>query len=266
MKAWKLVTAVTIVGATLFVGGCNKSDSPTSASTSTPPVSLSIGFSNVSSATSLSKSTAADSIIIDSIDVVLQKIKFESHIDSVTVDTTGEMSSDDGQESNITFRGPFIIHVRDSNAVSFADQVLPAGTYTGIKFRIHRIQQGEQFEDSDEHNHRHMVGNDSIMGYSVAVWGQILKNGTWTSFSFKSNLELEFKIKGNFTITTATSTFNFVLRFNTANWFRNSDTGALLDPTDPSQTNRELINHAIRRSFERGRGGHDANDDGHPDD
>ena len=41
---------------------------------------------------------------------------------------------------------------------------------------------------------------------------------------------------------------------------------AILDPTDLSSTTREKIREAIKRSFEQGRGGHDHNRDGHPDD
>ncbi len=251
---------------TIAIGGCKKSEDPVSAGTSNPAINLSIGFSKVSSTTSLGKITAIDSLRIDSVVVVLQRIKFESHIDTVKVDTSGKDSPDDDRESNITFKGPFIIHVRDSNAVNFADQTLPAGTYDGIKFKIHRIQKGEHYEDSDEHNRKGTPNNDSIVGYSVAVWGSIKKNGNWVQFAFKSNIELEFKIKGNFTVAASTNTLNLALRFNTGDWFTNVKTNLLLDPTDQSKTNQELINEAIKKSFGKGRGGHDSNKDGHPDD
>jgi hypothetical protein len=264
MKQQKLFS-MAIFFLMIAIGGCKKSDDPVSAGSSNPPVNLSIGFSKVSSKTSLGKITTVDSLRIDSVVVVLQKIKFESHIDTVKVDTSGNDSPSNEKESNITFMGPFVIHVRDSNAVNFANQTLPAGTYDGIKFKIHRIQKGEHFEDSDEHNRRSTPNNDSIMGYSVAVWGSIKKNGTWVQFAFKSNIELEFKLKGNFTIATSTNTLNIALRFNTGDWFTDPNTKLQLDPTDQTRANQELINEAIKKSFENGHGGHDSNGDGHPD-
>jgi hypothetical protein len=267
MKQHKLFSmAIVMIVLTMAIGGCNKSDDPVSASKSNPSTNLSIGFSKVSSKTLFGKITAVDSLHIDSIIVVLQRIKFESHIDSVKVDTTGKESSDDSNESNITFKGPFIIHVRDSNAVDFANQTLPAGTYDGIKFKIHRIKKGEKYEDSDEHNRKSAPNNDSIVGYSVAVWGTVKKNGAWVQFAFKSNIELEFKLKGNFTIAASTNTLNLALRFNSGDWFTNVKTGLPLDPTDQSKANQELINEAIKKSFGKGRGGHDSNHDGHPED
>ncbi len=266
MKKTKFFAMVVLVGLFAIVNGCKKSDNPVTSETSGTGTNLAIGFSKVSSHSAFGKVAAVDSLRIDSVIAVLQRIKFEVNIDTVKVDTTGKDSGDSDRDSSIIFRGPFIIHVRDSNAVNFANQVLPAGNYSGIKFKIHRILKGEKYEDSDEHNHHSTVANnDSIIGYSVGVWGAIKKNGVWVPFEFKTNMELEFKIKGNFTITTSTSTLNIALRFNTGDWFRDLKTGFLLDPTDATQKNQEFIREAIKKSFEQGRGGHDKDHDGHPD-
>jgi hypothetical protein len=174
--------------------GCKNSSDPVSPNSSASGVNLSVGFSKVSSNTSLLKTTVVDSLRIDSIVAVFQRIKFESNIDIAIIDTTGKDTTETENELNYTFQGPFIIHVRDSNAVSFANQTLPAGTYAGIKFKIHAIKRGEKYEDSDDHDHHTVAANnDSIMGYSIAVWGAIKQNGVWVPFAFKSNIEVEYK-------------------------------------------------------------------------
>jgi hypothetical protein len=242
--------------------------------TTNPSVSLSVAFSKSGTVNGLKKASGSlsfDSLRIDSAIVVFDRIKFESHIDTVKVDTIDEMSMggmsmDDNQDMNITFRGPFVIHIRDTVAISFADQVLPPGTYDGIKFKIHQLQHGENREDSDDHNgHPHHMNDSVTDGSSLIVWGSVYKNGTWTSFTYKYNGELEFKIKGNFVVSAAVSNFNIALNFNMGLWFTDPRTGALLDPTDQSGSTRNLIREAIKRSFEGGRGGRDDNHDGHPD-
>jgi hypothetical protein len=74
------------------------------------------------------------------------------------------------------------------------------------------------------------------------------------------------KYKGSFTVSSATNTVNMVLRFDMGSWFRNPLYRSLLDPMDTSSNTRQMMNKAIRMSFEKGRGGHDFNRDGRPDD
>ena len=258
--------------ATLIMAGCSKSSNPVSGQQQTS-VNLAVSFSKAGSGLGLLKSAfafGADSLKIDSAIVVFARIKFESHVDSIAVDTTGNDTTtvEREDEMNVTFRGPFVVHIRDTVAIDFASQTLPAGTYDGIKFKIHRLQPGEHHEDSDEH-HGHMMNplpDSTGFGSSIVVWGQVYKNGAWQPFEFKFDGELEFKISGNFVVTDATSSINIALNFNMGLWFRNVETGVLLDPTDLSPANRELLRNAIRHSFGNGRGGHDDDHDGHPDD
>lgn len=262
VKILSLSIVIVLLGLSV---GCKNSNDPVTASTSTG-VNLSAGFSAIGSSNSLMKTAAVDSLRIDSIVVVFQKIKFESHIESAIADTTGFDSTVTDAESNYTMRGPFVIHIRDTNAVSFANQILPAGVYTGIKFKVHTFHKGEQCEDSDERNHRMMTANnDSIVGYSIAVWGTVKQNAVWVPFAFKSDIELEFKLAGNFTIAVSTNTVNMALRFNTGDWFKDVHMGTILDPTNTSRQNINMINQAIRMSFGKGHGGKDSNGNGQPD-
>jgi hypothetical protein len=256
-----------ILGILLFAGlmvGCSKNS--TGPSSSDAPVSMAISFSKAGTP-GLMKGYSietVDSLRIDSAVVILSRIKFVSHVDTVAVDTTEGGPDDLDRDQSIAFKGPFVIHVRDTVAINFASQVLPAGTYDGIKFKIHRLQNGEAHEDSDDRNNHPRMSDSSIIGSSVTVWGAIKKNGTWTSFTFNFNGEIEFKIKGTFTVSSSTSTVKLALNFNMGSWFINPQTQTLLDPTDRSQTNFEQIRRAIYASFGKGRGGHDRGD-GHPD-
>ena len=263
---WRVVA---IVASGIFVGlfaGCAKS-SVNGPSSSVTPVNMAISFSKAGTPGLMKTSgiASADSLRIDSAVVVIARIKFVPHIDTVSVDTVNGQTQDLDNDQSIAFKGPFVIHVRDTVAFNFANQVLPQGTYDGIKFKIHRLMDGEQYEDSDEHNHRPRQKDSSFVGSSITVWGAVLKNGVWTNFTFNFDGEVEFKIKGTFTVTASTSTVNVALNFNMGLWFVNPFTGILLDPTDNSFVNREMIRLAIYSSFEKGRGGHDRGD-GHPDD
>lgn len=266
--------------AVAWIGGCSKSENPVSP-TGVTPVSMSIAFSQSGSGSSLFKSTGfggIDSVRIDSAIVVLFRIKFESHLEEMDDDSAesdsvehADEGEDDGaeseEESNVTMHGPFVVHVRDTVAISFGEKMIPAGIYTAIKFKIHRLRSGEHHEDSDEHSDRPIVEFDpGSEGASIVVWGAVLKGGAWVPFALFFNGEAEFKIRGNFVIPEATNTVHVALQFNMGLWFRNPQSGELLDPTDTSETNRELFMRAIKHSFGHGWGGHDDDHDGHPDD
>ncbi len=250
---------LTLLSLVLF--GCSQSGNPVSSSSSQGNVTMSVAFSNSGTPVGLAKvsgPSAADSIRIDSAIVVLAKIQFESNIDTVEVDTSSNIpfiyiNHDD---SSATFWGPFVIHIHDTVAINFASKTLPVGTYTGMKFAVYRMGRGEPFEDSEHFNNPNRNPNDSaITNYSIAVWGAIYKDSTWVPFEFKDDQNLEFKVKGTFTITSPTSSVNIALNFNMGSWFVNPYNGSILDPTDMSLRNQLMIRQAIHLSFEQGRCG-----------
>lgn len=253
----------------VLVSGCSRSENPIGGNNEMQNVSMSAFFSK-GGATGLAKGDgilSSDSLQIDSAVVVFQRIKFEAHFDSTQSDSAEEHEKDgDGREDNITFKGPFVVHVRDTVTIDFASQILPAGDYDGIKFKIHRIGWGERYEDSDEFNHRPRTINDtSFAGWGIVVWGKVKKNDTWMPFTYRFGGEVEFKLKGKFSVQSAANSVNIVLRFDMASWFRDYRSGAQLDPTDLSFQNRELIDQAIRRSFQNGKCGRDHDRNGYPD-
>ncbi len=263
-RMWRMGMAACAAVLLGLLSGCAKNGG-VNGPVSTAPVNMAISFSQASGTTGLMKTAGTvDSLRIDSAVVILARIKFESHIDSVIVDTTDNHTEDLDQDANIVFRGPFVIHVRDTVGINFANEVLPAGTYTGVKLEIHRLMRGEPFEDSDDHRMRSMPNDTTITGSSITVWGAVLKNGVWVNFKYQLDASIEFKIKGTFTVPASTSNVNLALNINIGTWFVNPMTGATLDPTDASFMNAQMIRWAILSSFEHGRGGHDRGD-GHPD-
>jgi len=162
----------------------------------------------------------------------------------------------DEDNSSVMFRGPFVVHVRDTEAISFASDTLPPGTYTGIKFDIHRLAPAEKFWDSDDFNRKPPSPSDSSTpNYSIVVWGAVHKDSAWIPFEFKDNQNLEFKVRGTFVIPDPTTSINIALNFNMGSWFVNPYNGNILDPTDTSHRNYITIQQAIKASFQNGRCG-----------
>ncbi|MGO9482092.1 MAG: hypothetical protein ACLP05_09980, partial [Candidatus Kryptoniota bacterium] len=257
-----------ILGLLLLSGvlfGCSRTTNPVSSPSSSGNVTMSAVFSNVGEPVgaangnkTVSSVPAVDSIRIDSAIVVLAGIRFEREIDTVTVDTADGVPTIAAfdEDSSITFPGPFVIHVGDTNAINFASRTLPAGTYSGIKFAVLRLGWGDHFFDSRSFNDQDSGMVDSaVMNYSIVVWGAVYKDTAWVPFEFKDNQDLEFAIKGSFAITTPTSSVNIALNFNMGSWFVNPFNGAILDPTNNSWGNYAAIQEAIRLSFGNGRCG-----------
>jgi hypothetical protein len=272
-----ILTAVAVLPVVLMgwiISGCTKDSTSEPALSSGRMVNMAISFSK-SGTSGLAKTSSdlfIDSLHIDSAMVVFSRIQFLPHEDTAKIDS-GDDDHDsrdndwDHHNDSLSFKGPFVVHVRDTVGINFASKELPSGIYDGIKFKIRRLVRDEHHEDSDEHNHHHLVPttDSTIVGSSITVWGSIYKNGKWTAFMFLFDGEFEFKIRGDFVVPASTSTVNIALNIDMGKWFINPFNGSLLDPTDTSHANRKLFRRAIRSSFDSCKGGHDRGD-GHPDD
>jgi len=230
----------------------------------TAPVSVSATFTTAGTPAALGKGSgflAADSLHIDSALVVFSRIEFESEVHHSDSSMNHEM------EMELTFMGPFMIHVRNSDPITFTSQVLPAGTYNSIKFRIHKLSDDDHHYDSDDSRHMYVPSTGTpYVGSSIIVWGHKRENGIWTPFTFETNIEAEYRIRGSFVVDETIQTIPVTLNFNIGRWFVDPATGGLLDPSDNSSANRFRIHEAIQNSFENGSCGRDDNHDGHPDD
>lgn len=265
-----LSVAVLVIG---LIGGCAKPGmgpvAPEAAGVQVTATALVSGINAPMSLGRISGVDAADSIRIDSVVVVVERIRLHAKIDSVTVDSTGEdheKGEREDDDSSITLRGPFVVRVRDTFSVDFASQVVPAGAYDGVTFKIHRLMRGEKHEDSDDRKHPEWhQGDSSVAGSSIVIWGQALKGGTWIPFTLNLDLELTVKVRGDFVIPVAVSSVNVAFNFDLGSWFKDPLSGEFLDPTDASSHNRALIVRAIRHALGLTRGGCDRDHDGRPD-
>jgi hypothetical protein len=262
MKKSAVLAAAAIVLSAIFAvlaAGCKSSSEPVNSS---PVVRMAVSFSKAGSAGLMKQAAAlgADSLRIDSVVVVFSRIKFLLPSDSVTVDTAHAENDWLDRDSSVVFRGPFVVHVHDTVGIDLGSQTLPAGAYDGIVFKVHRLGFGEHHWDSDEHSSHETWADSGLAGSSLTVWGAVFKNAAWTPFTYLLNDELEFKVRGNFVIPDATSSINIALNINTGVWFRNPSDGSLLDPTDSTSMNQELIRESIAKAFDDCRGGHDRGD------
>ncbi len=207
---------------------------------------------------------AIDSIRIDDALLVLKDITFTGGIDSLHDRDSVECEHHDEDEDNMSddalrhvhFRGPFLVALKDTTPVQITLDTIPAGVYDGIRFMIHNLRRKDVM--------RNPSLPDSLLGYSVVVTGNVkYASGGWTPFVFKTNIDEDFKVKGNFVITSGDNLTPYVLRFDLASWFTDPN-GKILDPN--SMMDRMWIRWLIKASL-KGRmvGGRDRDDDGHPD-
>ena len=215
-----------------------------------------------------------DSLRVDQAILVLKDIAFKSAIDSEhtrdSMETEMESERDedrmeghegffdkvDGDGNRVHFKGPFVVVLHDTTPVQIAVDTIPPGTYNGIKFIIHKLRSKDLA--------RNPSLPDSLLGYSIAVSGSVRDTGgVWKDFVFKTDIDEEFKAKGEFTTSPGDMLTPFVLKFDLESWFRGYN-GRLLDPNNAMD--RWFIRAAIKASLKgHTRCGRDRNHDGDPD-
>jgi hypothetical protein len=212
---------------------------------------------------------AIDSLRVDGAVVVLKDIVFKPAIDGEhardsveteredeSEDHEGEMHKTDGDGHQVHFKGPFVVSLKDTTPVQIALDTIPPGTYNGIKFVVHKLRSKDIS--------RNPALPDSLVGYSIVVAGSFKSSGgDWTSFLFKTDIDEEFKAKGNFVVSPGDILIPYVLKFDLASWFK-GPYGRILDPND--SMDRRWIRYAIKASLKGGlRCGRDRDHNGDPD-
>lgn len=267
-----LVAAVIVVA-----GGCNHNPSgPMSGQMNNGAgVAVSVVASptgQVSSAQSLpgsfpsSSLSAVDSITIQGATLILGNIGFVSDVDTVHTMDSSEVEKDDddfdhhgddGESHHLRFRGPFVVHLLNNTPVFVALDTIPPGTYNGIKFVIHKLREMDVM--------RNPSIPDSLVGFSIVVNGSVkYPDSPFVPFVFKTNINEEFKVKGNFVVLPGDHNVPYALNFNIGAWFKDSS-GRTLDPN--SMMDRFRIRQIIRATLGgHMKGGRDDDHDGESDD
>ena len=208
---------------------------------------------------------AIESIRVDQATIVIKGITFSSDIDTLHErDSVEEEFQDDMEDhegdwemEHIHFRGPFVISLMNNQPVQVTVDTIPAGVYNGIRFAIHRLRRKDV--------ERNPNLPDTLVGFSIVVTGSVKDtNGTWTPFEFKTDINQEFKVKGNFVVNSGDTMVPYVLQFNLTSWFTDPMSGRILDPNN--WLDRWRIRWAIKMALGgHVRGGRDADDNGDPD-
>jgi hypothetical protein len=205
-----------------------------------------------------------DSLFIDSAMVVLKDITFKSVVDTVQTRDSSNCDKDDDAEDHggegsarrVHFKGPFLVRLYNGQPVLIALDTIPAGSYDGIKFEIHKLRMQDVL--------KHPSFPDSLVGYSIVIFGRVKYAGAPSvPFVFKTDINEEFKVKGNFVVAPGVKIVPYVLNFDLTSWF-NAGFGRILDPN--SLSDRRLIRQAIKAALKGWvHGGRDFNEDGDPD-
>lgn len=196
--------------------------------------------------------TGTDTLVLNSVEVVLRKVELSRQGTSVDCDSTA--NEDACEEFTL---GAMLVDVPLSAGVTTAFTVpIDSGTYTKAEFKVHK------------------PGNDSVdmvfkaahptwpANVSIRVTGRY--NGAAFTFTTPLDVEQESTFNPPLVIDISGSTTNLTLRVDVASWFRTAG-GLLIDPATGNigGVNESLVKDNIKNSF---KAFHDHNHDGNESD
>jgi hypothetical protein len=207
---------------------------------------------------------SVDSLSVDSAVIVLKDIAFVSAVDTAHTQDSVSCNRDDdaeehegaGMRGRVHFKGPFLVQLFNGRPSQITLDTIPAGTYNGIKFVIHKLRMRDVV--------LYPSFPDSLVGYSIVIKGTIKYAGSSSvPFVYKADIDEEFKVKGDFVVAPGEKVVPYVLNFDMASWFTGGS-GRIYDPN--RFPDRWMIRQAIKAALKgRVHGGRDFNEDGDPD-
>jgi hypothetical protein len=246
------------LGAVLALAGCSGSGKSSN-------LSLSARASADTAAPAATGLKLDDHVTLTRVRIVIRDVKLEgdaaapagttttttsSHPDDSapgSVETETETEAEHAGEVEVA-AGPVLLDLKVDALTSAKLQeavsvTLPAGTYDELKFKIHKLEDGEKSGDADVD----------------AARASVIVDGTFDGkdFHFVSQLSAQQKIEGSFTIGGSTPS-NITLAIDVTSWFVGA--GGDLDPS--LAANQEAIEKNIKASF---RAFEDDDHDGHDD-
>jgi len=201
----------------LIISGCSNSDSPVT-SGSGSSTSQNIGLSIMQNDNAFDN-PLADTLIITSAKALINEVEVENQSPGTSVHVN-----------------PFVINFNSNGTIQeIIGGQIPAGTYTKIKFKIHKPEDNETPPDPE-----FKEGTSGNQRYSFIIKGTY--NGS--AFVYKSkqsaSLILNFPSGVNF----STAKRNITVIFNKKSWFYKN---GLKDPRNSNHENE--IDDNIRTSF-----------------
>lgn len=241
------------------VAACQQTTAPASQGQmklafSTRPAPTAAGTTGVTSFIVMGSDTVVgsnDTLVIDSVQIVLRKIELE-RVDGSVCDTVVSHEGDDGCEE--VDAGPVLVNLPlgDTAAQTFSISI-PVGSYEKVDFQVHA-------PTTDARDQAFLAANPQFAGTSIRVVGSF--NGK--AFVFTTGLTAEQELELSPPLTVAdTAAVSLTIRTDVSKWFANGT--VLVDPSTALSggANEMLVQDNIRASF---RGFHDQNEDGLDDD
>jgi hypothetical protein len=190
-----------------------------------------------------------DEIVLDQVGLVLRKVR----LGGPSTESCPEESEGDSGCGELEF-GPVLFELPlEEGAEGVLNAMVPVGSYTGLKFQLHRPTNAN--EDAD-----FVAEQPEYDDISIRVVGSY--NGT--PFTFESDLtEVEDVDFGGPLDVETEGTLPLTLLVQVADWFAGED-GGLLNPADANDggPHESVVERQIRESF---RAFHDGDEDGSAD-
>jgi hypothetical protein len=190
-----------------------------------------------------------DEIVLDQVGLVLRKVRLRGP----STESCPEESEGDSRCGELEF-GPVLFELPlEEGAEGVLNAMVPVGSYTGLKFQLHRPTDAN--EDAD-----FVAEHPEYDDISIRVVGSY--NGT--PFTFESDLtEVEDVDFGGPLDVETEGTLPLTLLVQVADWFAGED-GGLLNPADANDGGplESVVERQIRESF---RAFHDGDEDGSAD-
>jgi hypothetical protein len=229
-----------------------------------------ISFTTNTTVTSAANRVAADLVVGQNSELVLQKVQVvigRLELDRTgTADCVGDVESDDdhanmGEDCEDVSRDPLLVDVPLDDALHPVINIpLAAGTFSQLEAKLAPAR-----NTATDFN----TANPNLVGKSVRVEGTF----KGAPFVFTSPVRAKLEMQFDPPLVIDATTKNATVAIDVRNWFLTSN-GAVIDPTmaTSGSTSQQQIENNIRRSFhafedndERGEDhheGHHGNDDG----
>jgi len=136
--------------------------------------------------------------------------------------------------------GPYVVFLGDTNLHQITAGDVPQGTYSQVKFEIHKPDQNESVPDPDFRE-----GPSGDQRFSMVIIGHY--QGNRFVFKSRNTINQSITIDPAVVIDDSIGVANLTLNVDYDLWFSNG--GNDLDPTDTTSSNVSAIENSIRDAF-----------------
>jgi len=192
-----------------------------------------------------------DSVALSNIKLLVRKLElksegeFENGQETEGQNTVQDEQGDENDQGNsdseeFELKNQIFDLPLSGDAVSVSTGQIPAGAYSSIEVKIGPAEQGSGLQDPDL-----IEGDADSLRYSMAISGTYAGN----TFTFKTHnfFKIEMALNPPVVVADTTQNVDVNLMVDPSGWFKNSQTGEFLDPTNPD--NHDMIEANIAHSF-----------------